>query len=878
MSSTKNFKDGGASQSVVTPDGDVEVRARTPGSRPKSVSRSGSLRDRSRSRIRAARSESEYGSADESAERSSSLGQEKSGEGDNFVVPAPVSDRAGPKCSKGRKRRGSEASTVSSNGGGGMEVDLTESDVSSKRPRDQDDNASTCSGSTTSSRGRPPTTGEYVGLAAAKADVNRMEQEELMLRAERELLDTWTGEPKITRARKALLGGEAPTDEVPGENLDPSSLSAADLAGQLQKSVKALYAIASFKKGYKGTSIKILREAAGVVSAVGTELLGRTQDDESRRLNDESRRLKEANNRLSGEVEELRKQLNELKGRVAAMAGPEEPVTPIPSTSGEPMEVTPTPLPQRIKRKIRGEERDSDCPPPSSPTLEGGGTKRGRSETAPAEGKEVEEMGPGMESLINTITGRMMARIEARFAVIEGRLPPDTLRPPLAADRGAATIKAKSFAEIAAAPRKKDGGKEKEKVSPVPSPPQQQNPPTKGGGMKGGGKKGGGKAADVTAPKVPPNPTPNTAGDNPAAGGSEWTTVDRRGKGKEREKAGPKKTSAPKKAQPPVGGAKAPKGGGKGGKAPTKRGQPAKPRKIRPPKQAAVLLSAEPPREGVGPVSLGDAIFGVRSSIKLADFGIASLRPRKAIGGGILYEIPGQESGERADKLAEALRALLEPKGVRVTRPVKLAELRVTGLDDSITPEEIRAAIAAAGGCPPGEVSVGKINRPPTGGLGSVWARCPAVAAKKVVEAGPLIVGWVRTRVEALGARPLQCYRCLGGGHSRANCKSEVDRSGLCYRCGQSGHRAAECSAEPKCPYCVSKGLKAEHRYGGPACASLRPERKAKKKGGKGAQKPPPPSGKAGDKRAASPTLKPPSNPEAEKGSVGGLEEAMETE
>jgi len=112
----------------------------------------------------------------------------------------------------------------------------------------------------------------------------------------------------------------------------------------------------------------------------------------------------------------------------------------------------------------------------------------------------------------------------------------------------------------------------------------------------------------------------------------------------------------------------------------------------------------------------------------------------KRLRGGILYEIPGQESGAKADKLAEALRALLEPKGVRVTRPVKLAEIRVTWLDDSVTPEEVREAIAGAGGCLAGEVMVGKLNRSPAGRLGSIWARCPAIAAKKVVDAGPLTV------------------------------------------------------------------------------------------------------------------------------------------
>ncbi|EFN69705.1 hypothetical protein EAG_11667, partial [Camponotus floridanus] len=70
-------------------------------------------------------------------------------------------------------------------------------------------------------------------------------------------------------------------------------------------------------------------------------------------------------------------------------------------------------------------------------------------------------------------------------------------------------------------------------------------------------------------------------------------------------------------------------------------------------------------------------------------------------------------------------------------------------------------------------------------------------------------IGWIRARVEALAARPLQCYTCLGVGHTRAHCKANVDR-GLCYRCGQPGHTAVGCTANPHCAYCAGEGHKAD--------------------------------------------------------------------
>jgi len=80
-------------------------------------------------------------------------------------------------------------------------------------------------------------------------------------------------------------------------------------------------------------------------------------------------------------------------------------------------------------------------------------------------------------------------------------------------------------------------------------------------------------------------------------------------------------------------------------------------------------------KEGSSSVSLGDAVSGIWASIKLSDFGIASLKPKRTAAGSILYEIPSQDSDVKAE-LAKALKFLLEPKGMQVTRPVKFAKPR----------------------------------------------------------------------------------------------------------------------------------------------------------------------------------------------------------
>jgi hypothetical protein len=63
--------------------------------------------------------------------------------------------------------------------------------------------------------------------------------------------------------------------------------------------------------------------------------------------------------------------------------------------------------------------------------------------------------------------------------------------------------------------------------------------------------------------------------------------------------------------------------------------------------------------------------------------------------------------------------------------PRRTTELRVTGLEESATPEEFMPVVAEAGGCRADEASVGDI-RSTSRSLGSVWLRCPLTAARKI--------------------------------------------------------------------------------------------------------------------------------------------------
>lgn len=233
----------------------------------------------------------------------------------------------------------------------------------------------------------------------------------------------------------------------------------------------------------------------------------------------------------------------------------------------------------------------------------------------------------------------------------------------------------------------------------------------------------------------------------------------------------------------------------------------------RPPRTAAVTLTVQ---QG-GEMSYEDAMLLAKRKFPLEGTGIQEIRARRGITGCIILEVPGPDGQKQAETLSQGLQGVFKDTGVSVARPTRTAELRVRGLVESTTPDEVAAAVARIGGCQESEVRVGEIRFPPRG-MGSAWVRCPVVAARKVVLAGKLRVGWVMTQIDLLPPRPLQCFKCLERGHTRAQCRSEEDRSGRCYRCGGDGHLLKNCVAAPKCALCADRGKPADHRMGGPAC------------------------------------------------------------
>lgn len=160
--------------------------------------------------------------------------------------------------------------------------------------------------------------------------------------------------------------------------------------------------------------------------------------------------------------------------------------------------------------------------------------------------------------------------------------------------------------------------------------------------------------------------------------------------------------------------------------------------KLRHPRSSAVLITLQPEALGKG-VTYAKVLAEAKEKIALADCGITGLRFRKGATGARILEVPGASSGAQADALAQKLRETIGEMA-KVSRPTKSAEMRITGMCDSVTPEEVMTAVAHQGGCPRECVKIGSL-RCDSWGHSSIWVSCPVAAAKKLGAGGRLLVG-----------------------------------------------------------------------------------------------------------------------------------------
>ncbi|XP_026828640.1 uncharacterized protein LOC113562696 [Ooceraea biroi] len=289
----------------------------------------------------------------------------------------------------------------------------------------------------------------------------------------------------------------------------------------------------------------------------------------------------------------------------------------------------------------------------------------------------------------------------------------------------------------------------------------------------------------------------------PLKDSGEWTTIERRRRGERRVTQG-------KEVQ------------GSTGWIPKKDEMKSTTRR-RPPKAEAVWIA------GIKDGPTGREILKrAKKEISLEELGIDKPRTRKTLTGATLLEISGEGSKEKADALAQKLKYVFMDRKVNVRRLVHRAELKIVGLDDDTTEEDVQRAIVKVGKGEMEDVKTGKILRTRSG-IRIIWVTCPMKVAVEAAKEGRIRIGWTQARIELQETRPVRCFKCLETGHVRDGCTSAVDRTGICFKCGEKGHKVSECRNKAHCVVCSHKGWNANHRLGGVFCGK---ERKDKESGG----------------------------------------------
>ncbi|XP_026320688.1 uncharacterized protein LOC113230814 [Hyposmocoma kahamanoa] len=403
-----------------------------------------------------------------------------------------------------------------------------------------------------------------------------------------------------------------------------------------------------------------------------------------------------------------------------------------------------------------------------------------------------------IDDLRRDIFTSMRNMMDARLSDIERRLPAEVLRPPLGGRRGApGDVTVPIAAAAATAPRVPPPAST---LEPIPGPSPTRNAPA-GPRPK--------KAKKKALPRKTAAAPPVAASADPAASDATAPTTTDQAEMPWSQVVG-RKTKTPKKAKKAAATPQAARAKAAPKTAP-------RPRALATPKSSAVVITLRPEAVAEKGATYKGVLEAVTAAVDLGSLGIPHVRVRNTQTGARMVEVPGATSAEKADTLAAKLEEVIGGLAT-VTRPTKTADLRVTGLDESVTPEKIRAVVAAKGQCPQSTVSVGAVRLAPNG-RGSAIVRCPVTAAQRVAAAGRMLVGWSSAGVHVMEPLPMRCFRCMGIGHTRALCPSSVDRSGLCFRCGQVGHSASGCTATPRCSVCTAARRPADHVMGGRSCA-----------------------------------------------------------
>lgn len=222
----------------------------------------------------------------------------------------------------------------------------------------------------------PTSSGRFMGLHAAKRQLEEVEMRDMEAQAERELEE----EKRSRRLDEERLNNS-------DEQRDPDRMPAETLFRRVEEDVKAIKRVAATSNNLKGTYIRALKEAS-------TSILEAAENMATRTSSREVRLLQRENDRLRAELQLIRSELNEIR--------------------------------RMMDNERRGREtRYSSIPDPMP-------LPRAEADQTQTSGK-TGEIGTNLaESVAACVLKQVGQMMESRFAAIEGRLAPErTFRPSL---------------------------------------------------------------------------------------------------------------------------------------------------------------------------------------------------------------------------------------------------------------------------------------------------------------------------------------------------------------------------------------------------------------------------------------------------------------
>ena len=223
--------------------------------------------------------------------------------------------------------------------------------------------------------------------------------------------------------------------------------------------------------------------------------------------------------------------------------------------------------------------------------------------------------------------------------------------------------------------------------------------------------------------------------------------------------------------------------------------------------------------EKVGEVSYADILKKVREDPTLRAMGESVVRTRRAHNGQLMFVLR-KEDGQKGANFQGAIGKVVD--GLATVKVLtQEVDIVCKDLDEITSKEELLEALRQQFELVGLHEDAIRSVRAAYGGTQTAIIRLPMEAARKVLAAGRMKVGWTMCRLREF-VRPKSCFRCLDFGHLAKDCKG-IDRSKKCRRCGEEGHIAKDCKNDPKCMLCDENGDRSQsHIAGSASCPKYR--------------------------------------------------------